>query len=126
VQHVPPLPAPQETCIVNRFQPKWGTPPGWYNGIALDFDPKLGAYTFDSTRSDYAERLAAYREQSIAHSLGAGPPPDPSLRSMSYWFSVLAGQYQSGYMLQPYKTSGDKRWRTRWIPQRRRVSCHTE
>ncbi len=111
---------------MNRFQPKWGTPPGWYNGIALDFDPKLGAYTFDSTRSDYAERLAAYREQSIAHSLGAGPPPDPSLRSMSYWFSVLAGQYQSGYMLQPYKTSGDKRWRTRWIPQRRRVSCHTE
>lgn len=125
VQHVPAVPAQQETCIVNRFRPEWGTPPGWYNGVPLDFDPSLGAYTFNSARDDYVDRLHEYREQTLKQQLEGGPV-DPALYSFMRWHNHLASQYRSGFMLQPYKSHGDERWRTRWIPQRRAVSCHTD
>jgi hypothetical protein len=125
-QYVPPLPAPQETCLVNGFDPAWGEPPAAFNGLPLDFDAQMGAYTFDPNRREYVDALERYRTQQLEHTLHGGPPADPYLAQLAHWHSHLASQYRTGYMLQPYKSGNEPGWRTRWIPQRRAVSCRTD
>ena len=105
-QCLPPLPAPQQVCIVNGFEPNWGTPPADYRSVPLIFDPELGAYQFDM---EYAKRQLR----------------DPSNVTM-VWIRDVAAHYASGLMLQPYKRPDDDMWYFRWITQHRRVNCPME
>ena len=99
-QYIPPLPAPQQACVVNGFDPSWGPPPSEYMGMRMTFDPELGAY------------IPPTPDQ-------AGPDDEEQ------WRPQILSRYQSGLMLQPYRDGGGDSggWRYRWIAQRRQVSC---
>jgi len=106
-QFVPPLPASQDLCIVNGFDPRWGEPPRVYRGVVVHFDYARGAYAFRP--EDETLRLAFERSG------------DPRLIG---WFDEMARRYASGSMLQPYKPGdGSGRWAFRWIPRRQEVVC---
>ncbi len=112
-QFIPPPPAPQQPCIVNGFDPKWGEPPDEYMGVPLSFDPEVGAYQYD-----VAETM---RGLNLGWSSSAGPVAGAAVS--------LGQQYATGRMLQPYKLPGRESpgdpWYFRWIAQRREVSCPT-
>ena len=106
-QYVPPPPAPQDFCIVNGFDPRWGTPPGSWRGVVLRFDPALGAYRFDPDSSVVRKNFARVES--------------PELRA---WFEEVGQRYRTGYMLQPYRPDdGAGQWAFRWIPRRQEVIC---
>ncbi len=106
-QFIPPLPASQDVCIVNGFDPRWGEPPRTYKGVVVRFDYAKGAYIFNP--QDEALRQA-FRNAA-----------DPHLMA---WFKDMEQRYASGFMLQPYKpTNGDGSWSFRWIPKRQEVVC---
>ncbi len=103
-QYVPPPPAPQETCLMNAFDPAWGTPPGAISGVPVAFDSALGAYRFD-----------------VAHAQAGGNLDQDLVASRT--FKELWRRWEQGMMLQPYKVEGSAAWRYRWIPRVRNVVC---
>ena len=106
-QYVPPPPAPQDVCLVNGFDPRWGTPPGEWRGVVMRFEPTLGAYGFDAASIPVREAF-----------LRTG---DTRLRD---WYEEVASRYRTGFMLQPYPTDdGSGQWAFRWIPRRQEVVC---
>ena len=98
--YAPPPPEPQRVCLINGYDPRWGTPPGTYKNIALPFDASSGVYEFDRA---YADRNSP--------TAGAGRP----LYS-DFDFSQLANFYGSGWqVLQPFKRSMASPWEYRWV-----------
>ncbi len=103
-------PQPVKTCIVNDFDPRWGTPPAAYMSIPLQFDASTGYYVFDEA---YALRNAPKRD---------GQPP---------WSALDRDQMRSAYgrdfALQPFRRSLASPWEFRWVPRRANpsVTCVT-
>lgn len=105
-QYIPPVPASQEVAFVNGFDSHWGTPPLTFNGVAMQYDPRIGAYA-----GPMKDLGGAHRTPQVGN---------PAARLN------IQKQYASGLMLQPYKradaTGPDAPWYFRWIAQRRQRS----
>jgi hypothetical protein len=108
---VPAPPAPQRVCLTNGFDPRWGTPPATYEGVALAFEPASGTYAFD-------------RAYALAHS-----PKDSAARPLYDTFALdrLERGYGSNLVLAPWKPTlsspWDFRWQARVAPAR--IVCET-
>jgi hypothetical protein len=98
VYFVPAPPAPQRVCLTNGFDPRWGTPPATYQGVALAFEPNTGSYAFD-------------RAYALANS-----PKDSARRPLydTFAFDQVERGYGSNLVLAPWKPTLSSPWTFRW------------
>jgi hypothetical protein len=97
----PPLkPTPTPTCIVNGFDPRWGTPPADWKSVALQFDATTGAYRFDLRWA-----LLHSPQDAFGHPLYS-----------AFDFQKVKDNYGWQLWLQPYRTNVSSPWEFRWIP----------
>jgi hypothetical protein len=84
--------------LTNGFDPRWGTPPATYEGVALAFEPTTGTYAFD-------------RAYALAHS-----PKDSAGRPLHDTFALdrLERGYGSNLVLAPWKPTLSSPWSFRW------------
>jgi len=99
-RQVAPPPAPQQVCLVNGYDPRWGPPPPSYLGVPLQFDVLSGSYVFD-------QAWAIKNSPRISHGQQAWSRADYNRIKTSY--------ERSGLTLQPFRRSISSPWEFRWV-----------